>query len=201
MNNTNQKQFSDLLSNYIKLEKELYHLENKKRDAKRAKDFQAEQNILTDIKEHEKKINVMIQLNDDYIKKWITDGLDGDAIEYVELAGQYAKDKGLTTSQIRQFFGEVRRIQMKSFQYETSQRDDDKSIPPFPETQALRMLIPKIAYSAKRADKVGTDYLKNILTVGLKTVLEDETKIPVRLENFANLFEAILAYHKVAGGK
>lgn len=125
------------------------------------------------------------------IQNWIANSLNEKAILFSEFFGRYVEEAGLTTSQIRNVFGEVKRIQMKATTTETL------------DELALLMLQPKLAYAAKRADKEGTRELKDVLTEAIKKVLEEGTDIEikkVRFENFSNFFEAILAYHKSSGG-
>jgi CRISPR-associated protein Csm2 len=124
------------------------------------------------------------------ISTWIANQLDEEAITYTDIFGRYAVYEGLTTSQIRNIYGEVKTLQMKY----------QNDVNPLP----LRMLQPKLAYAARRADKTGTYELQDILTIAIRTVLEKESnklEFERRFENFANFFEAILAYHRAYGGK
>jgi len=124
------------------------------------------------------------------ISTWIANQLDEEAITYTDIFGRYAVYEGLTTSQIRNIYGEVKTLQMKY----------QDNINPL----RLRMLQPKLAYAAKRADKNGTYELQEVLTIAIRTVLEkesDKSEFERRFENFANFFEAILAYHRANGGK
>ncbi|RLC17334.1 MAG: type III-A CRISPR-associated protein Csm2 [Deltaproteobacteria bacterium] len=92
-----------------------------------------------------------------------------------------AKRKELTTSQIRNVFGSVKKMEMKGF-----------------DANELRLLKPKLAYAAYRPGaKDGTRDLRTVLSTAIDCVEEDKEKF----ENFCNFFEAILAYHRAAGGK
>ncbi len=92
-------------------------------------------------------------------------------------------DERLTTSQIRNIFGSIKKIEMKGFHGQESE---------------FLLLKPKLAYTASRSGaKKGTKELKNVLTIAVNAVEDDEKKF----ENFCNFFEAILAYHRAAGGK
>jgi len=125
------------------------------------------------------------------IKEWLRDGLGKEAIQYAENFGQNLtapngeKKQALSTSQIRNVYGEVKRMQMKGF----SEND-------------LLLLKPRLAYSAKRAKNRAATELKDVLSAGIDAVVEAETveEKQKRFENFANFFEAILAYHKAYGG-
>ncbi len=88
--------------------------------------------------------------------------------------------RNLTTSQIRNIYGAVKKMQMKGEL----------------DTHKLLMLKPKLAYAAKRhGGGVGT--LKDVLTQAIDLVGNDSTKF----NRFVDFFEAILAYHKDAGGR
>ena len=86
----------------------------------------------------------------------------------------------LTSSQIRNIFGEVRRIQM-------SQSFKDKLI----------LLKPKLAYAAARADELGAYLFRDVMTMAIDEVGDSEEKF----QRFVDFFEAILAYHRAAGGR
>lgn len=129
------------------------------------------------------------KFNEKSIQTWIQNDISQEGILFTEFFGRFSGLKDLSTSQIRNVFGEVRRIQMK-----TGENLDLLS---------LRMLQPKLSYAAARAKKEGTDELKKVLTTAIKTVLEvtdNKKEQEKRFENFANFFESILAYHKAYGG-
>ena len=130
------------------------------------------------------------------IKDWVRNGINKDAVEFAERFGtdlakmkEGRKDESLTTAQIRNVFGEVRCIQM------SNKKKYDES--------PILLLRPKLAYSARRADRKAVYELADVLSAGLKAVVADGTddEKNKRFENFANFFEAVLAYHKAAGGK
>jgi CRISPR-associated protein Csm2 len=117
-----------------------------------------------------------------------------EMIESCQEFGRRFSDNDLSTSQIRNVYGEVKKIQMKN----SMLKENEKM-----EIVPLRMLLPKLAYSAARAKKKGTDELKDVLSKGIETVLEEENnskEIIKRFEMFSNFFEALLAYHKAEGG-
>jgi len=106
--------------------------------------------------------------------------------------GTYLKNEGLTTAQIRSIFGEVRRIEMGWPVNTTSTAAN----------RALILLKPKLAYQAQRdAEKNKRTQpvrkLESILQPAIDLVEGDRT----RFQRFVDFFEAILAYHKSAGGK
>lgn len=92
----------------------------------------------------------------------------------------------LTTSQLRKFFGEVKRIEM---QEELCAAD-------------IIMLKPLLAYAVGR-DKNNTrirDFQEQ-MTIAINGIRMDKENITKDFKNFINIFEAIVAYHKYYGGK
>ncbi len=102
-----------------------------------------------------------------------------------EWGGYLAKghpDKALTTSQIRRFFGAVKRIQADFAQLKSE----------------ILLLEPKLAYAvgrSKEGAKIGEFY--TMMSPLIRDINQDKTKF----KNFVSLFEAIVAYHKAANGK
>ena len=88
--------------------------------------------------------------------------------------------RNLTTSQIRNIYGAVKKMQMKGGGLDTHK---------------LLMLKPKLAYAAKRHGG-GVDTLKEVLTQAIDLVGSDSKKF----NRFVDFFEAILAYHRAYGG-
>lgn len=118
---------------------------------------------------------------------WIKTGADKDMICFAELLGfflaPHSKDDNgaLTNSQIRNVFGEIKRIQMSGF--ENNKAD-------------FYILKPKVAYAAGRHKKLGILAFKAYFDKAFFYVEEERD-----FQNFCNLLEAILAYHKAYGGK
>jgi len=140
------------------------------------------------------------------ITQWIQEGFEEKTIEYAEEFGRFLKDNRLTTSQIRIIFGEVRRIYATLTDQKATKGIDKKSVKDF------LLLKPKIAYAAKRAGTGGIEALRDVLNVAHSAVNmkmiapTDDNKselklLQQRMENFVDFFEAILAYHKAAGGR
>jgi CRISPR-associated protein Csm2 len=123
---------------------------------------------------------------------WIIKGPDREMIEFTNKWSKYMKDDGLTTSQLRNFFGEVIRIQSKGA---LRSKND------------ILMLKPKIAYAASKessGSKEGLKTFKDIMIKALDSiiqVMENDKDFEHRFRNFHLLFESLLAYHKVHGGK
>jgi len=129
--------------------------------------------------------------------------IEGDTkemIAYAQIVGEYLgkrlkrkkdggemdKDESLSTSQIRNIFSEIKEMEMRGFK----ENDTEKR---------LLLLKPKLAYAGRPGAKKGTRVLRDILTSAIDDVLE-EGITKDKFENFCKFFEAILAYHRAAGG-
>lgn len=137
----------------------------------------------------------------DFKARWITTQIDKSGIDYLENLGFYLCDKkkvsdnytgrgAVTVSQIRNIFGEVKRIESN---IEASEEGSWK--------QDFLFLRPKIAYAAARVlskDRRSTiKAFKEVLEMAHKEVGDSKDN----MRRFAKFFEAIVAYHKVYGGK
>lgn len=125
----------------------------------------------------------------DFINSEICNGITNNTVRFAEKFGDYLsrgkKNEPLTTSQLRRFFGEVKRQQMKRY----DKRD-------------FVMLKPKLAYAAGRAKKPdnGNPKIYNFYYV-MASAIDEVEKCPQKDEafkNFISFFEAIVAYHKAA---
>lgn len=117
-------------------------------------------------------------------------------VQFAENFGKYlAVDdfdaEPLTTSQLRKFFGEVKRQQMMK---------------EFNETE-FTMLKPKLAYAVGRAKLNGKknkaqkiEDFYTVITDAIDKVLNSPDR-PKAFKNFITAFEAIVAYHKAAEKK
>ncbi len=113
--------------------------------------------------------------------KWVTEGLDKEAVAYCEKLGNFLYKNRLTTSQIRNVYGELKRIQMKGF-------DNEKT--------AFMLLKPKMAYATARNNNDGQKELNRVFIAAFEYVNNKD-----QYKNLMDLMEAILAYHKAFGGK
>jgi CRISPR-associated protein Csm2 len=119
-------------------------------------------------------------INDGSIKS-IIQGDTKKLVEKAEVLGKELKKNSLTTSQIRNVFGSVKKMEMKGFN-----------------ANELRLLKPQLAYAASRPGaKQGARDLREVLSSAIDCVGDEGEKF----DNFCNFFEAILAYHRAAGGK
>jgi CRISPR-associated protein Csm2 len=133
--------------------------------------------------------------------EWIQTEIDADCIKFMEDFGLYLCDKrkeedykpgsnAVTTSQMRNIFSEVKRIEVKLVNEEQWKK----------ERSNILLLRPKIAYntarviSKKRNSRMKD--LREVLESGLLAVEKSE-----HFKRFSQLFEGIIAYHKVYGGR
>ena len=124
------------------------------------------------------------------VEKWLTVKIDSEAIKFADELGSYLNKNRFTTAQIRKIFGEVKMLQQKGWGVNSD--------------TALLLLKPKLAYSSKRQSSPSAsqaaNYLKEFLNRGIDVVINSQDQASA-FENFASLFEAILAYHRSFGGK
>ena len=92
------------------------------------------------------------------------------------------KKEAMSTSQIRRFFGAIKRIQAD---FENLKSE-------------IILLEPKLAYAVGRdqGNSKIDEFYKEISPL-IREINEDEKKF----KNFVSIIEAIVAYHKVQGGK
>ncbi len=128
----------------------------------------------------------------DDLKKIMTE----DSAEAVRLLIQKAEELGkelskkLTTSQIRNIFGEVRSIEQEVGL-------EEKTLP-LNVQRRLLMLKPKMAYQVGRfGNNDALSALVKTLSDAINLIGNDVR----RFHTFVDLFEAILAYHRRYGGK
>ncbi len=128
--------------------------------------------------------------------KWIESQIETEGIEFADRLGKFLCDlrdnnrpgfNAMTTTQIRNIFGEVKRIQRAGI--ENSGSD-------------FLLLRPKLAYAEARAvaksprNKIST--FRQVIERAHKAVKLDDK---ASFQRFVDFFEAILAYHKAYGGK
>lgn len=115
-------------------------------------------------------------------KSWITDEAAKELVEFAEQAGKFMAQNNLTNSKIRSIYGEIKRIQMGTFEKEKS---------------SFFLLKPKVAYALGRDNNnQGLKLFKMIFDQCAVYVTNQKSYL-----NFCNFIEAILAYHKAYGGK
>ncbi|ABY33808.1 MAG TPA: type III-A CRISPR-associated protein Csm2 [Chloroflexus aurantiacus] len=111
-------------------------------------------------------------------------------VQEADRLGKELGRNGLTTSQIRNIFGEVRSIEQ-----EVLPTDQQLSLDV---QRRLLMLKPKMAYQVGRfSNNQALQELVETLSDAIGLIGNDKN----RFQTFVNLFEAILAYHRRYGGK
>jgi len=113
--------------------------------------------------------------------EWISGGITMETVSFADKLGRFIKDNGLTTSQIRNVFGEIKRIQLKGF---------------INEKPSFFLLKPKMAYAAKRAGNTGITTFKRFFDEAHAQVADEQS-----FQNLVDFFESVLAYHKAYGGR
>lgn len=117
----------------------------------------------------------------DFEPEWIKDGFNKNAVVYTAGFGKFLSENSLTTSQIRNTYGELKRIQMKGFKNEIA---------------AFYLLKPKMAYAVARNGKAGQKKLGEVFNIAFDCVENEK-----QYNNLMDFMEAILAYHKAEGGR
>ncbi|GAB1397895.1 type III-A CRISPR-associated protein Csm2 [Saprospiraceae bacterium] len=121
--------------------------------------------------------------------RWVTgeDLIDNDTVAWANEFGEYLaqnepKNPQMTTSQIRKFFGEVKRIQADFEKY----RDD------------VPLLSAKLAYAAGRNKDVPRikEFYKEF-DIAIKAINNSKENY----HRFVKLLESTVAFHKLHGGK
>jgi CRISPR-associated protein Csm2 len=126
-------------------------------------------------------------------KNSIQKGINSATIDLCERYGKYLADKqiALSTSQLRNVFGEIRRIQSSDL---------------YQNVAAILLLKPKLAYASARAANRGAAPGAKSFCGFISAAVDDldvsrTEGLKDRFKNFCDLAEAILAYHKSFGGK
>lgn len=129
------------------------------------------------------------------------------ALGDVDLLVQTAQDLGtsiarqLSTNQVRNIFGEVRRIEALWPPFREEWSDEDRKNAQDAYRRAV-LLRPKLAYQARKERGQGIEMLQAALEPCLEVIQSAQSDKDRKLyfDHFVDFFEAILAYHKAAGG-
>ncbi|OQA29610.1 MAG: hypothetical protein BWY57_03284 [Betaproteobacteria bacterium ADurb.Bin341] len=111
-------------------------------------------------------------------------GIDNEFIEWAEQFGRSIA-RSVTTSQIRNIYGTVKKLEMNA----------ELDLP------AILLLKPRIAYATARNKGLGD--LAQVITKAIDVISQgrDDAQKQEYFQRFCKGFEAILAYHRAAGGK
>lgn len=107
-------------------------------------------------------------------------------VKYAEDLAYIAKD--VSTSQIRNAYGTVKKLEMQSEFNDKAHRE-------------LLLLKPKLAYARGRAARHEKDAFKKLEDALSMAIDAVDVKHPETFKRFCNFFEAILAYHKANSNK
>jgi CRISPR-associated protein Csm2 len=123
--------------------------------------------------------------------KWITEKFDAFSSQHAYDFAKILADEGLTRTQVRNFFGELRRIEAKGVAANS---------------EAVAHLRHKLLYTVTRLsdEKLNKDVAKAfglVLEKGLKAITGEGDLLQARFERFTAYFEAVLAYHRFHGGR
>jgi len=123
---------------------------------------------------------------DKFNPSWINESISDEAIEWTDSFAKFLTIKDqkdpLTTSQIRKFFGELKRIQA----------DYDRFISDLP------MLKAQLAYAVGRNSNSKIKQFYEELSKGLASIRKNNKS---DFESFVKFVESIVAFHKYHGGK
>lgn len=117
-----------------------------------------------------------------------------DLVKDAEQLGHHLKEIGLKTNQVRRFLDALNRLK---FELNKNQTHQDISII----ENDLLMLQPKLAYAAERQrrDKDKTSPVDPLKDVVIEAIPRIES--PEDFNRLVQIVEAIIAYHKAAGGE
>lgn len=123
-----------------------------------------------------------MSLKPDQIKRFIeTDDSIREMIREVEKYGGELNRNKLSTSQIRNAYGTMKKLEMLGWSTQTERQ--------------LLLLKPRLAYAAERHGGAVKD-LKEVISTAIDSVKDD-----LSFKRFCEFFEAIVAYHRASGGK
>ncbi|MCB9051331.1 MAG: type III-A CRISPR-associated protein Csm2 [Lewinellaceae bacterium] len=128
-----------------------------------------------------------------FVGEWISQGFDRATISFAEDFGKWLADNNLSSAQIRNIFGEVKRMEGK-------RPENNEDYAQF--KKDFLLLKPKIAYAAKRSGSRGIEDFKVVMDKAHEAVdiSGDKETSWKHFQNFLDFFESVLAYHKAYGG-
>ena len=121
------------------------------------------------------------------ITRFITeDGSAAAMVNCAEQLGTHLKNTNVTTSQIRNAYGNMKKLEMAGWQGSRTQRE-------------VILLKPRLAYAVGRQKGSTQTGLRSLQTV-LNSAIDAPVNDAETFKRFCQFFEAIVAYHKAAGG-
>lgn len=167
------------------LEEQLKQERDKQKKAKEKNERdEIKKKIETLEKEIDKTYDALFKDFDPDIELKSVDDINEQSILFSEFFGRYLVRLDLSTSQIRNVYGDVMRLKMKGIS-----------------SNELMLLKPRLAYTTERKGTDGSRKFREVIEKALDKVIFTKEKQEKLFQNFANFFEAILAYHRSFGGK
>jgi len=120
---------------------------------------------------------------------WIRRGLTPEAITYANKFGEYLQKRKLSSSQLRNVFGEMKQIEWQLKKVGT------KDI-----YHRYLLLYPKLAYAAGRQSSEALNDFKKVFEKAYSTIT-NENEFQEYYQNLLAFVESTLAFHKAFGGK
>jgi len=118
----------------------------------------------------------------DDISRFIQDeSAAADMILSSEIFGRELKNNKVTTTQLRNAYGSMKKLQMVGWSEQTKTR--------------VLLIKPRLAYAAGRHGQ-GMEGLSRVIANAIDAIRDEQD-----FQRFCNFFEAIVAYFKAAGGK
>lgn len=120
-----------------------------------------------------------------YKDSWIRLRFDKESIDITHSMGHQLAELGLTNTQIRNFFGEVKSIQVKGFSRNLN---------------SFFLLKPKLAYLAARFRKTATEQAVRLFQVIMEkaynSVQPEAENAAEQFNRFVDFMEALLSFHR-----
>ncbi|MFQ6043558.1 MAG: type III-A CRISPR-associated protein Csm2 [Candidatus Poribacteria bacterium] len=119
-------------------------------------------------------------------------------VKWAEIVGRgLARNERLKAAGVRNFFGMVRKMEATEASAKTSEAGklSDATY------RELLLLKPKLEYQAQRDRETARSEAIATLTRVLRPAIDAVGQDAKAFRNFVDFFEAILAYHKAAGGR
>jgi CRISPR-associated protein Csm2 len=106
-----------------------------------------------------------------------------DMVRAAESLGQHLKNKKVTSTQLRNAYGTMKKLEMVGWNAKTRTK--------------VMLIKPRLAYAAERHGH-GMKDLNNVIGWAIDAIRDEEEE---DFRRFCNFFEAIVAYFRAAGGK
>ncbi len=129
---------------------------------------------------------------------WIKNGLNDEALHWVKHFARHLssgdRNKKLTTSKLRKFFGEVKRLQVELLALPVNEEERNKKVDKI--YMKLKLLPVKLAYD------VGREKDKNHKIVDFYHAIDEmidqveKKEFEKHFSHFVEMFEAVVAYFK-----